>query len=280
VSVFRWRPDTRAPSCRRLPTSSRMAARQVQITPRLWTVSCGACGSGILHVGIGWGIPLSAAIRRTAGRGHARARSAALMTVGETVKLTSAALLALSLAASTLLAGCGGDPKPAAASSGTSRPPATATPTTSASPTATPRTTDPNIPAAARAHTPAGAEAFVRYFYAQVNSAWTKPTSGLIPKLSSPNCKSCAALEATASGLVKSGQRYNGPPATIVFIGHLGEGTQGHPEVLVRLMQEHRSVIDRSGHVVLTDQREPGKFVATVRWSGRGWSIEAVKSLA
>jgi hypothetical protein len=205
------------------------------------------------------------------------------MNVGGTVKKPSAALLALPLAASMLLAGCGGDAKPDPSSSSTtgSAPTTTApSPTTSASPTTASPAIDPNIPAAARAHTPAGAEAFVRYFYAQVNASWTKPSAGLISALSSPGCKSCAALEATAADLIKKKQHYDGAPVTIVSIGGLGESSPGHPEVVVNFIQEQRNVIDASGHVALTDQRKQGKFVATLGWSDRGWSVATVKSLA
>jgi hypothetical protein len=199
------------------------------------------------------------------------------------VKKTSAALLAGPLMASMLVAGCGGDNKPQASSSSaaSSSPTTTAAPTTSASPAASAGPTiDPNIPAAARAHTPAGAIAFVRYFYAQVNIAWSKPKAGLISSLSATTCKSCAALEGTAADLIKKGQHYDGPPVTIVSVDHLGEVVTGNPEILVQFTQEHRNVIDGAGHVALTDQRKPGKFVATLGWSSRGWSVATVKSLA
>jgi len=180
-----------------------------------------------------------------------------------------------------LLAGCSGDAKPDGSSlSTTGSSPTTTVPTTTpASPTTDP-TTDPNIPAAARLHTPAGAEAFVRYFYSRVNAAWTKPSAGLISALSSSGCLSCDALEATAADLVKKRQHYDGPPVTIVSVGNIGEVSPGHPEVLVRFTQERRNVIDSSGHVVLTDQRKQGKFVAALGWLSRGWSVETVKSLA
>jgi hypothetical protein len=199
------------------------------------------------------------------------------------VRKTSTALLVVPLASSMFLAGCGGDTKPDASNSNTpnSKPTGVAPSSTSPSPVPTPTSaTHPNIPPAARSHNVPGAQAFVRFFYTQVNAAWTKPTSGLLPALSAPGCKSCAALEATAADLVRKGQHYNGPPATILSVDHLGEGSPGHPEILVRLMQEHRSVIDKAGRVVLTDKREPGKFVATLDWSVRGWSVATVKSLA
>lgn len=89
-------------------------------------------------------------------------------------------------------------------------PPAATTSTTSpttAAPTAT-STAAPAIPAAARAHTPEGAEAFTRYFIDQVNVAWTTPKTGLISALSLPTCKSCASLEAEAKSLQEQGARY------------------------------------------------------------------------
>jgi hypothetical protein len=201
---------------------------------------------------------------------------AALTSVPSAASLVVASMaLASLLLGSVLLAGCGGDAKPDASSSSTSAP----SPTTTAPPTASP-TTDPNIPVAARAHTPAGAEAFVRYFYSQVNTAWTKPNAGLISALSSPGCKSCAALEATAAGLVEKHQHYDGAPVTIVTVAGLGESSPGRPEVLVVFIQEHRSVIDETGQVVLTDKRKQGKSVATLGWSGHGWLVAMVQSLA
>jgi hypothetical protein len=199
------------------------------------------------------------------------------------MKRTSGVLMALPLAASLLLAGCGGDSKPQASTSSNigSSPTTTAAPTTSASPTSkASQPTDPNIPAAARVHTPAGAEAFVRYFYSQVNIAWSKPKVGLISSLSETTCKSCTALEGTAADLVKKGQHYDGPPVTIRSVDRLGEVNPGHPEILVLFTQEHRNVVDGTGHVALTDQRKQGKFVATLAWSSRGWSVATVKSLA
>src|SRR5665647_1286546 len=72
--------------------------------------------------------------------------------VGKAVRRTSAALLAVPVAASMLLTGCGGDTKPDASRSSTasSLPTTTPAPTTSARTTSTTSPTpNPNIPAAA-----------------------------------------------------------------------------------------------------------------------------------
>jgi len=195
------------------------------------------------------------------------------------VKKTSAALLAVPLAASMLLlSGCGGDSKPTASSSNTTTSPPTTTVSaaTSASPTpSASRPTDPNIPAAARAHTPAGAEAFVRYFYSQLNIAWSKPQAGLISSLSAPTCKTCAALEGSAVDLASKHQRYRGDVFTVGTVSSIGES-----EVLVVGEQPPGAVIDVKGSVVKSKTTaQKAKFVIAVEWHAGGWRIHEMKVL-
>ena len=47
------------------------------------------------------------------------------------------------------------------------------------------------VPAAAREQTEKGAEAFVRFFFDEVNQAWTKPASGLVAGQSESGCQFC-----------------------------------------------------------------------------------------
>lgn len=165
------------------------------------------------------------------------------MTVGGTVKKTSVALLAASL----LLAGCGGGAKPDPSPSTSSPATSASVPTVSNSPTTATPTIDPNIPAAARAHTPAGAEAFVRYYFERLNVAWTAPRAGILSPLCQASSKACAAYEKTAARLVKEGHRYDGNPVTVKFIGVLDATNPGKFEVLANLLQEHRNEIDGAG---------------------------------
>ena len=196
------------------------------------------------------------------------------------MKKTSAALLAVPLAASMLLlSGCGGDSKPTASSSNTTTasPTTTAAPTTTASPTTTTRTTDPNIPAAARAHTPAGAEAFVRYYVERWNLAWTGPHSGILSPLCQASSKSCAANEETATRLKKMGHRYDGNPVTIKFIGVLDATNVNKYEVLANLVQERRNEIDSAGKVYVTDTRKDFRVQFLLVNTGQGWFISSLK---
>lgn len=188
------------------------------------------------------------------------------------VKRTSAALLAVPLAASMLLAGCGGDAKPDPSSSSTptsssttTAPTTTAVPTTTASPT-----TDPNIPVAARAHTPAGAEAFAKYFFTQLNRSWSTADPSLLPPLSESGCKTCSAFTASAASYQAKKQHYKGELFTVSSIAALGKGLKGE-EVLVAGKQEAGAIVDQAGKVIETSVAQAGKFVISLRWAGSGW---------
>jgi hypothetical protein len=201
--------------------------------------------------------------------------SSALMTAGGSVKKTSAALLA----ASILLAGCSGDTKPDPSSSSTTgSSPATTTPApTTASPTTASPTPDPNIPAAARAHTPAGAEAFVRYFIERLNIAWTAPRAGILSPLCQASSKACAAYEKTAARLTTQRHHYDGPPVTIGFVGALDSASLNHLDVVANVVQERRSEIDAAGKTYVTDKRQNLRLDYELLYTGQAWSVASVK---
>ena len=189
-----------------------------------------------------------------------------------------ASVLAVPLAASMVLAGCsGGADADAAASRTTGSPPTT---TTSAAPTtAVAPKTDPNIPAAARAHTTAGAEAFVRYFFERLNVAWTVPEAGILSPLCQASSKSCAASEATAARLTKEGHRYSDDPVTVQFIGTLDATNPDKYEVLANVAQERRSEIDEDGKTYVTDKRKNLRLDFELLYTDKAWSVISIQSM-
>ena len=200
------------------------------------------------------------------------------------MKKTSAGLLAVPLAASILLSGCGGDPKPDVSPSSTTAPsPTTSTSsptTTSASPTSTAGpTSDPNIPAAARANTPAGAAAFVKYFYGQLNVAWGQPRAGLLAPLSLPECKTCSTLEDTSSEMVVKHQRMIGDTARIDSVDPGDTESNGDQRVIITGAQLATSVVDSNGQKVRDIPPDRIRFLATTRWTASGWRVSEIKVL-
>jgi hypothetical protein len=206
------------------------------------------------------------------------------MTIGGTVKKYPASLLAVPLAAAMLLAGCGGDAQsdvsssPAAASSPTTTTRAPATSSASPTTTAAPKT-DPNIPAAARAHTPDGAAAFVKYFYSRLNVAWGQPRAGPLAPLSLPGCKTCRTLEDTARDMVAKRRQMRGDTARIDSADAGLTESNGDQVVIVTGSQLKTSVVDSNGKIVQDLPADRIRDLATTRWVASGWRVSEIKVL-
>lgn len=182
------------------------------------------------------------------------------------MKKTSVAILA----ASILLAGCSGSAKPEPSASSSSLPSSTSTPAVSTSPSATAPRTDPNVPAAARVHTPAGAEAFVRYFHDQLNVAWRTPKTGLLPPLSLPECKTCGALEDNAADLLAKHEHVSGDPVRIDTLEGGDRAANGDQRVIITGAQLRTSVLDSKGQKVRDVAAARIRSVAMTRWTAGG----------
>jgi hypothetical protein len=129
------------------------------------------------------------------------------------------------------------------------------------------------IPEAARAHTEAGAEAFVRFYMEQVNAAWTGPSAGVLPRLSDPGCLACKGFEETAAELMAKGRRYQGTPASFTSFKAI-EGAQGGRQLVHVIGTQHRvAILDRDGSVVSTDPEEPIAVNALAIWEGDRWLL-------
>ncbi len=183
------------------------------------------------------------------------------------------------LAASILLSACGGGAKPDPSSSTAAPTATTSTPTASVSPTTAGPTIDPNIPAAARAHTPAGAAAFVGYFHDQLNVSWRRPKAGLLSPLSLPDCKTCTALEANAADPVAKHQHVSGDPVRIDAVDPSDTASNGDQRVIITGAQLRTSVVDSNEQKVRDIPAAKIRSVAMKRWTASGWRVSEIKVL-
>lgn len=177
-----------------------------------------------------------------------------------------------------LLAGCdssGGDqPSPSPTPSASSVSPS-ASP--SSSPTPTPSESGPQIPAAAREQTPAGAEAYVEYFFDQFNVAYKGPKPGVIEALGTHDCEFCAKSEARAVALASEGQRYAGDAVTVDGVSSFGGAPEGQQYVRIEFTQLAATVVDEDGKQV--DKVTKGSAVgnAAVVWREGRWFVRGVE---
>ena len=191
------------------------------------------------------------------------------------MKKTSAGLLAVPLAASMLLSGCGGDPNPDVSPSRTTAP--SPTTSTTAPTTASHSPTTASVPAVGTAHTKTGAEAFSRYFIEQVNRAWSTPNPTALDGLYGPTCTTCAAIRGSAASYESKGQRYRDTPLTGVSASSLTEASGATTQVRVTATQETSAVVDRDGKVVEAVPRTPSTFVLSLTWVGGGWQVSLMQ---
>ncbi|HRC12529.1 MAG TPA: hypothetical protein PLX68_06635 [Dermatophilaceae bacterium] len=134
-----------------------------------------------------------------------------------------------------------------------------------------------DVPAEARVNSPAGAMAFARYFFAQANLAYTSPRSGLLPPLSTSNCKTCAAFETTASRYVREGLRYDRNPVQILEVSLDAEPLTGGYMVDLVAHQQPSKVINAAGVVVEDIKDQKVIFVLNVVSVDSAWRIDSVR---
>lgn len=150
---------------------------------------------------------------------------------------------------------------------------------TSPSPTPTPSSSlsRPVVPEAATANTPAGAEAFIRYYFEVLNKAFMTPKSGLLPPLSDPGCQFCAATEKDVTELASLGQRYATAPLTIGKLER-EEAPEGQEIFITQMMQSAATLVDSRGETVRTESAQKLPVRAAVSWNGKAWQVFEVES--
>lgn len=146
-------------------------------------------------------------------------------------------------------------------------------PSPSASPSPSVTESGPQIPSAAREKTDAGAVAFVKYFFDQLQVAWTEPRTGVISALSESDCQFCKTTEQTAAYLVTNKQRYKSDPVDVADLEVFGGAPDGQQFLSVTMLQRKASIVSADGAVVRTDAAKKLPRYVTLRWVDGSWSM-------
>ena len=119
--------------------------------------------------------------------------------------------------------------------------------------------------------------AFTRFWFEQVNIAYTKPDPTLIPALSTGSCKSCADIAGEPREYASKGQKMAAPPIQpLSDVRVLPGATEGSLRVSFTLTQNAVNVIDDSGAVVAQEPAAKGTRVALVLWKGGQWFMDGL----
>ncbi|MBM6400252.1 DUF6318 family protein [Phycicoccus sonneratiae] len=182
----------------------------------------------------------------------------------------------VAMLAAGVLAGCDSADDPVVTST-PSASSSSASPTPSPSPSPSVTESGPQIPAAAREQTDAGAEAFVKFYMEQFNVAWTKPEAGLVAKFSAKDCKFCATVETQAKWLVDNKQRYDKAPVTLLDIQAISGAPEGQIYLTGTLRQNQTRILDESGAVTRTDPEKTLPRNIGLKWQEGVWLMFAVE---
>lgn len=154
---------------------------------------------------------------------------------------------------------------PAAPSTSSARPPTASSASTAAG--------DPNVPLAARAHTKAGAEAFVRNYIDRINEVGQRPVAGEISRLGTSECVSCMNYEQTMVKMTRLTQHYSGPIFTVLRIESVRREHRSDATVDVDVMQLPIRVLAQDGSSVRKVTRATASLRFDLSWEHDRWLI-------
>lgn len=184
----------------------------------------------------------------------------------------------VALAGADAMGGCTGEeapvPSPSASSASVT---ASGSPSVSATPSPSVSPTGPEIPAAAREQTEAGAIAYTKFFFEQFNRAWTEPRAGLIESLSARECVFCKTTEETAAFLVGAGERYQSRPMEVLSAEAIVGAPEGRQFLVVNIEQKRVDIVNAAGNVVDTDARKVFERYVVLSWSTDHWLMFEVE---
>lgn len=133
-----------------------------------------------------------------------------------------------------------------------------------------PGTVTDRLPTAARAATPAGAQAFVDFYVESINTAFAQPSGNALQGLSTPSCDVCAALQTRASQFANAGQHYAGP-----IYRTRGSSASAQPpgqRVVVDIEQLGVATLDRDGKQIDRNQPSQARFAVSLEFTN-AWQV-------
>jgi hypothetical protein len=194
------------------------------------------------------------------------------------VRVVAAAVSAFVLTGA--LVGCSGDERepstlpPLPSAKAPSAPPSAPTSTPGA---LSPASAEP-LPSEAQAPTPAGAAAFARYFFEQVNAAYTLGRPELIANLSDDGCGSCASVAKDVARLVGVGHSVDGQRYKLSVAEAAPADAEGRVVVDFRFDADPYIERDARKRIVREFPSEPSQDgqVALAQQGGQ-WLVQAIR---
>lgn len=134
------------------------------------------------------------------------------------------------------------------------------------------------VPPEAKAHTRAGAEAFVRYYFDILNLAETIPDPGVLTGLGGQSCSFCQSNIEGVEGLVKADQRFASDAVEIRSLGPLAGAPANEEYFTVHYVQRPAQILSRDGKQVGTNPERDQTVYGRTAWSDGKWFFMGLQS--
>lgn len=147
----------------------------------------------------------------------------------------------------------------------------------SQSPSPSPSVTEsgPQVPAAAREKTDAGAEAFITYYIEQSARAWMVPDGSVLDGLSTSSCITCRNLQQKARDLERDKQKYKSTPIRVDKT-KIFSSTSSRVVVDLQLTEMPVDLVDAKGTVVEHYPRNKITRAAALVWQEGRWRVDGI----
>jgi hypothetical protein len=134
--------------------------------------------------------------------------------------------------------------------------------------------TPPVMPAAATRHTPAGAQAFARFFIRTIDWGYATTSSAYMRHYYQPTCTECRNVRAFLDNAARDGQHYVGARILRVAAGRARHVGGGQLQVVLTIDVNSEELVSSSGHFVSGDAAHLGFHEQVgVRWHDRSWAV-------
>lgn len=134
------------------------------------------------------------------------------------------------------------------------------------------RPSGPAIPAAAKATTNAGAEAFVKYWFTTYNHALLNLNADELTPISDQACVFCNRAKQTIEDLTANGRTVSGGETTISNVKLIRGGPDGM-RLDCAYDQTASSILDGTGaKITSAPAKKSGKLLVAIKWTGSQWT--------
>jgi hypothetical protein len=138
----------------------------------------------------------------------------------------------------------------------------------------------PAMPAAAKATTNAGAEAFVRHWFATYNHALSNLNADELAPISDQTCVFCNRAKQTIEDLAAKSRTVSGGGTTISNV-KLIRGGAGGMRLDCAYDQSASSILDGTGATITSSPaKKSGKMLLAIKWTGSQWTMLDVAVLS